>query len=191
MSKIEESAKDYLTPLILGNICQIDVFGQKLVAIWIALKALTIEHNSKENVITPQTTRDDFRLHRKIPSAMQIFVAACASKDWNMGLLWETHTVAISDSLDVSQLQRPAGPNIQAITFGLGKLLVHLLHTTAPGFDPEMQTNIQNVVHRIYPVTTPIIKWPPRRALSFDEANYLARTINRMSAGSDRVNWIE
>jgi hypothetical protein len=45
MSGIENTSESILTPLIIGKECKLDIISQKMIAIWVALKILTIEHN--------------------------------------------------------------------------------------------------------------------------------------------------
>jgi hypothetical protein len=190
MSTVDNTARDCLTPLILGAIINLDVFGQNIVAIWAALKTLTIEHNTKENVITSQSTRDAFRDKRTIPDGMKISIAQCGQSEWRSALIWETHTIAVADTLEAAKLQRPSGPNIQAVSFGIGQLFIHVVHTTAPGVDFTMKTNQQGLIFQIFPIVDPVIHWPPRRALTVAEARSVAMTIDRLKF-DPRFRWVE
>ena len=82
MSGIETASEFILTPLIIGKECKLDIINQKMIAIWVALKILTIEHNDLENVITDQEVRQKFKNSRKIPDGMKIWIAQCGSGGW-------------------------------------------------------------------------------------------------------------
>jgi hypothetical protein len=85
MSGLESMAKTFVTPLILGGQVSLDVEVQNVVATWVALKALIIEHNTRENVVASQQDRDAFRVNKSIPSGMKIAIGRCDKREWNAG----------------------------------------------------------------------------------------------------------
>jgi hypothetical protein len=184
MSRIENAAAPVLGPVILGRKLRLDVFAQKLIATWIALKTFIIEHNDRSRVVASQAQRTAFRDQRTIPAGMRIWIAQCGSGGWRSALYWEVHTMGTSEH------DRPGGPNTQSLTFGMGPLLIHVLFCTVAEVDLEMQSVSQPLVPRIFPSQTTTLDWPPPRALTPLEANFLAQPLNRLSSRPG-VRWIE
>jgi hypothetical protein len=183
MSDIENTVKDFMTLLITGKPCDLDIFAQRQIANWMTLKMMVAEQNDIENKVTTLEQRIAFKDHRAIPAQTNIYIARCGTGGWESAY-WRI-AEAISDSLE----NRPDGKNTHSVTFGIGQLLMHASHTSMPNLNLGLVVNDPTLIFQIWPIKQSIVRWPPRRALLPAEARVLADTLSRLSSspGTRRV----
>jgi hypothetical protein len=72
--------------------------------------------------------------------------------------------------------------NVQAMTLGIGQLLVHVVHSTTPVFEPALDHKKSGLIEQIWPTEKAVINWPPKRRLTPAEASRIAHTLQRMNS---------
>ena len=175
MSTLETAAKSVLIPLIRGEPSKITEASALVLAQWVALKIMVGEHNQRgDAVVTPQE-RVRFRATQQMPENLRIWLARCGVGGWKTAYRRQAGTVSLTPEIQIrSQIK-----NIHSITFGVGDLLVHVLHATVPDLKLDLSLSQPGIVLPLYPITGPM-DWPPDRGVSAAEASYLAETLDRL-----------
>lgn len=174
MSGIENACRDLITLLIEGKPIKLDVISQRLIATWAVLKLMICEQNDPTNIVTTQEMRTAFMNNRTMPSRLRVYIARCGQGGWQSSLWRHADTIGRPDQ------PRPDGINVQAMTLGIGQLLIHVVHSTTDVFEPVLEHGNSGLVEQIWPTTKAIIDWPPRRRITPAEANHIAHTLQRM-----------
>lgn len=175
MNALETAARPFLTPLISTAGHTLAPAGALTVAQWIALKIMIGEHNQPGDAVTPPDERAKFRSALQLPPNFKIWIAKCGVGGWETAYLRHAATVSATPGVRPEHRRK----NIHSVTFGIGDLLVHALHTTAPGVERGLTFSESGVVIPLYPAAGEIC-WPPVRSISADEAAFLANTFARM-----------
>lgn len=184
MNVLETAARPLLTQLICTTPHTMTAAGILVVAQWIALKVMVGEHNQRGDAVTLPADRAQFRSGLHLPQNFKIWIARCGTDGWETAYLRHAATVSASPSVRPEHRHK----NIHSVTFGIGDLLVHVLHTTAADVNLELSVEQRGLVLQLYPIEGDIA-WPPVRCIGADEAAYLARTLDRLFR-SDRVRWM-
>ena len=185
MSALETAAKPLLTPLICTTSHTMTAEAVPTVAQWIALKIMVGEHTQPGDAVTTPKDRAKFRSTLQLPPNFKIRIARCGVGGWETA--YYRHAATVSASPDVRPEHRHK--NIHSVTFGIGDLLVHVLHTTADDVELGHLSLAQpGIVIPFFPMTGKIT-WPPVRSISADEAAYFAETLGRLFL-SDRTRWL-
>ncbi len=136
MSTIETNVQPILTPLIKGQKTVLSRANRKLLVEWITLKILVAEHNEYQGFpadpIFDQHTRDAFKLHRTIPKGLRIYLTPLRGVKWFTG--YHRHASGLGFTAPSFPLsENPTGVrNVEAITWGIGRLLIYLSAVTDP-----------------------------------------------------------
>jgi hypothetical protein len=173
MNQVEEAARPVLTPLILGEPQIITAELALPITYWIVLKSLVGEENRRGDNVTSQEERALFWATRGIPKNLKIWLANCGLDGWDTGYWRAASTFSKVGVTPVSHRK-----NIHSVTFGVGAMLVHLLHTTADEVDFNLTVEPGRVT-QLYPFVG-TIEWPPPKRLTGAEAGILANTLDRM-----------
>ncbi|MEL6960238.1 MAG: hypothetical protein AAGL89_14925 [Pseudomonadota bacterium] len=120
MSELENEAKPILTPLILGDPIFLDDYHQSVLAKWITMKFMVVEHSYDNDHITLKSDRSIFFQSQTIPDYIRIRVAAHSDAFWSRA--FQRHSATISTT-PIAPFN-PTGRNTQTIAFGSGKLFV-------------------------------------------------------------------
>jgi hypothetical protein len=174
MSGIEASCKDLLRFLIQGKPVKLDVISQRLITNWTVLKLMICEQNDPANIVTTQEMRTAFQNERKIPSRLRVYIAQCGQGGWQSSMWRHADTIGAPDQ------PRPSRINVQAMTIGIGQLLIHVVHSTTPVFEPVLDHKNSGLVEQVWPTCEGTIDWPPRRRITPAEATHVAHTLQRM-----------
>jgi hypothetical protein len=76
MSRLERDARPFLEPLVEGSPIALDVEQTTLVARWIAMKVMVIEHSAPDNAVTTRYHREMLRHRGEIPEFYRIYLAS-------------------------------------------------------------------------------------------------------------------
>ncbi len=183
MSTLETAVQPILTPLIATQPHTLTVSSMHVLAKWIALKIMVGEHNHPKDAVTPLEDREKFRSTLEIPPNFKIWIAKCGVGGWQTAYVRHTSTVSSTPVF----LPNHRFKNTQSITFGIGDLLVHVLHTTVTDWGPNLSFEPSGVVIPLFPIVDSI-NWPPIRSLSATEAHSIAWTLKRWLIGH-KARW--
>jgi hypothetical protein len=183
MSNLETAAKPLLTPLIAGTPCTITESSALTIARWIALKVLVGEHNIKGEAVATKEERECFRAMLAIPDNVRIWIGCCGVDGWQTAYWRHVGTVSLSPDIKPEHKFK----NIHSVTFGIGELLVCVVHTTVNGLDLTFNHDQGGLTTSLLPFDRPI-NWPPAKTLTGFEATFVARGLDDLFR-SNNVVW--
>ena len=183
MSRLETAAKPFLTPLITGTPCTVTASAAQAISRWIAMKVMVAEHNLKGDAVSTEEQRGSLRATLAIPGSFRIWVGRCGVDGWQTAY-WR-HCATVSLSPDI--MPEHKFKNLHSVTFGIGQLLVFVLHTTVKGLDLEVGLSGNGMMVPLWPPNVPFT-WPPARTLTSIEATFVAHGLDRMFRG-ENVIW--
>ena len=154
MSDLENDSKPILIKLIQSVPHTIPIDASRTLARWIALKIMVGEHNHPNDVVTSSEDRVKFKCAGDIPENFRIWIAKCGVRGWQTAYLRHAATMGLSLVDPPTRCK-----NIQSVTFGIGDLLVHVLHTTVLELDIKVE---KLGLVPLHPTTAPIA-WPPMK----------------------------
>jgi hypothetical protein len=182
MSSIEGNAKDCLTKLVTGEPHILSDDKSKL-ASWIALKVLIGEHNDASKAVLSQTDRSLFLRDKIPPNGLKILIAEC--DDARIETVFAKTAAKVMTRLPtIDELRFEVPYNTQCTSFGFGRLFVHATYTTT-GIDLQPTFNESGIVYPLWPLADEPIIWPPRRAITYEEAASIARTLIDLDKSSN------
>jgi hypothetical protein len=177
-SRIEDTAKPILIPLIQGQECRIFPAAQARIAAWAAMKAMVAEWNVKGHATTHHMHRKYLMRHHLAPAkGWGIWIGHFVSnKKKPVGErfhpLWAAHPFALSpQNLPTGHENREATRyNSQVSTQVIGELFIHTLRSPMPNLVPRWKFALPNngSLFRIWPPTETSIVWPGRRLTDLD-----------------------
>lgn len=175
MSVLETAVRPILTPLICTTPHTIDAAPSLVLARWVALKIMVGEHNQRGDAVTSPEERRVFQESLEIPKNFRIWIAKCGVGGWETAYFRHSGTVSLTPDIRPEHRSK----NIHSVTFGIGDLLVHVLHTTVSGLDLDLNLSQPHVVVPLFPYSE-LIDWPTARNLTVNEAAFLAHTLDRL-----------
>lgn len=171
MSQLEREVRPFIEPLVEGNPIALDHTQMAIVARWIALKCMVVEHNA-DKILMPRRDRIAFKDEHAIPPYYRIYVGAHDT---------EHLTAFYRDAfeLSINTLQPPvddATYSLQAITFYLGRVFVHMTASRIPVFQIEQRTPHPTLhkTARIWPLDQFEMAWPREPRYSMEAVNEIA-----------------
>ena len=183
MSALEAEVKPILTPLILGERTQISGSAASTLAKWITLKVLVAECNLEGDNVASKSDREAFRSTLRLPHNFQIWIGRCGVGGW--AAAYVRHAAVLSLSPEIKPQHR--FKNTHTVSFGIGALFVHVIHTTVGDLSPGMSANHLQFLIPIEPFSGDAV-WPPSHALTPLQAAYIANGLNALLQ-SNHVKW--
>jgi hypothetical protein len=193
MSRLQETAKPFLVPMLVGHSTSLHRRGQAVVAAWSAMMVMVAEHVHQEMVAIPLSERAYLRDHLVAPH-WRIWIGRHSRRDHPLF----THRTLTFTALK-EEFERLRGStahidsNTQTSTICLGEhLLIHVMSSEVAwniirrwNLPPQIGADLT----QIWPVKTGNVSWPPSRALTdagislianefFDKATALIRSRN-------------
>jgi hypothetical protein len=189
MSTIETDAKPILTSLIHGEHIILKIEDRRNLSVWISLKILVSENNVHygydADPIFDFGTRDRFKHTRSVPDGFKIWIAPHKGAKWRLG--YHRHAAGLW-AAPTAPKYRGTPKNIQSITWGVGKLLIHVLATTNAKVYGMLDLMGPTAPNQLWPLTTNDIVWPGNFSLTDEDADVLARVLDTLFA-SPGVLW--
>jgi hypothetical protein len=174
MSALENAVQPIITPLIATVPYTLTVNSIHVLAKWIALKVMVGERNHPKDAVTPAEDRAKFKNTLEILPEFKIWIAKCGVGGWQTGYIRHTATLSLTPDF----LPNHRFKNTQSVTFGIGDLLVHVLHSTVTDWGANLSFEPAGVVIPLFPLVGSV-NWPPSRGLSATEANYISGMLHR------------
>jgi hypothetical protein len=185
MSKIENAAKPFLKPLIVGEAITLSESETEVLARWITVKCMVLEHNRPGQIITPRADRVLIRKTGNIPFYYNIFVT---SHSWNENQYYEGQDANFYPG-PREHFPKIDGTdkNIRTVTWIIGNMLIYVVASTLSGFDQQAQMEIERLnAYRIWPPNSPSIEWPSLNPFSQQEVLQLSRSLHTWLEFSSR-----
>jgi hypothetical protein len=162
MSRIEESAKKHLQPMMQGDTVQLDPAAQVELAVWACLKVMAWE-SVAEGVVTHAEDRELMWKHQQPPGYSVVVLGRVPNSNHSEFSLQQVFIRA----------QRSPGAqldniSVTAITLGDFVSWVILNPTAAQGINFK-PTPIDKDLITIFPPAYGSLQWPPKMALTAEE----------------------
>lgn len=175
MSQLEDLAKPILTPLIVGEPIVLNRDQQRIVAEWITLKMMVSEHNIPPDVILPQIDRDNFFTDRTIPPYFHIWVISSNSEKWRSRYIRHNATFSLPPVVPTSPKK-----NTQTIAWGVGRLFIYVMMSTAGGVDLTKWIDVHPTVLKLYPYAGETLPLPFLRSIDDQSGDKMAFTLDEL-----------
>jgi hypothetical protein len=167
MSGIEEDARSALTPMIRGEAHALNREAMSVVTRWIVMKMMVGEQNQPSEMVTTNEQRRSFWQHSEMPKNLRIRVAKCGEGEWKTGYFRNAATMTRPTQI------LPRTRNVHSVTFGIGALLIHILHSTV---DDMLLYELNESAD------STMLLWPPGKSLTHMAASTIAVALNRAMA---------
>lgn len=180
MSRLETAAAPILIPLIKGDSLYLGPQEQKTLAAWITKTAMMFEFADHKRVSSSHEHRQSLMQSGEPPVGWKIWIAKYCGEDWK-AKAFRSSTALTIVGLDVRVIDKKTCPtmNTQAITFGVGQLLVQLISTTVPFVTFDVELKFESYTPQIWPFKTSL-NWPPAHVLNDADAVILTNGLIRM-----------
>jgi hypothetical protein len=185
MSGLETLSKPILTPLIRGESCNLGTDELKILSRWLAVKVIVSEHARRDLVATTREDRRDVMRGDVSDRHWQMWIGKHSSREWHYGGYFR-HAVTLG-AIDPSTGE-PEPPNnsyvknTQAVTIGLGDLILHAVFTRVDPFgELEFRGRLAKGMRKFQPFRGPIT-WPPEVVLSHSEVEDVAMSFDKFAA---------
>lgn len=144
MSALEERAKPILVGLLGGHDCNLDKEQINTLSLWAAVKTIVGEHAESGVALTPSDDRHQV-YSGVIPDYFRIFAGVHSSET---KAAYVRHSTTISRSMDGPN--PPLSPderrNIQAVSFLVGPLLLHVVAARVADFSIDEAFSFRELV---------------------------------------------
>ncbi len=165
MGTLETEAQPFLIPLISGTSTFLVASARQKITEWIVMKLLVAEHvaysGHPADPIFDQAIRSEFMRSRKIPDGFRIWIAMQRGEKWVTSFHRHATGLGITPTLPPPPNTATRARNLQAVTWGIGRLLIHLNATTDPAIFNHFVLGRLGPLHRLWPLDNSIIMWPP------------------------------
>lgn len=176
LSKLEERTKPLLSTLVPGQPVNIGPAEQLLLATWAVKTVMTAEFIEPNEIAIPQDHRT---LLRKTltppPSGWWVWIAGYR------GIKWITGLYHFAARLNVPPIDPETAhiKNIQSTTIGLGRLLIHAISTTVPGYSFALDKPNVSDLKPVWPINTAVTTWPPTRLVDDNDVDFIKSNLER------------
>jgi hypothetical protein len=189
MSRIQDDAKPYLTPLFSGSQWAIGASAQQKISTWAAMVTMTSEYLSRDSSTRaiPQSDRDYLRSHNRPPPNWRIWIGTYDRSKW-VGQWVRTSAPILDIANPTDRIE--AQPNTQTTTFIIGKLYVYVMSSHFPEhtalWDWRPTPRAKALLVEIYPVKQMIVAWPRHSLTDADAQQFAVSFYNEINA-ADRM----
>jgi len=172
MSRLQEEAKQFLVPLLLGKKSHLHRRAQRILAAWVAMTVMVAEFLYRDRLAIPATDRQWLRENRTAPAHWRIWVGHQGRK--NAPMYYKNVLTLVSEE-EFKSVPHPALPegNTQTTTISLGQhLLIHVMSSVvgAPYIRRwNIPAELAAGLGQIWPIRNGTIRWPPRHDLTFSD----------------------
>lgn len=159
MRRIDALARPMALPLIKGDAAILGHEMQRVLSAWIAKTVMIAELASTEGAVSTRKDRNALRLAVKPPDSWQIWAAH--NGVGNCEACYVRHTARLAGNPACNR----AANDTQSVTFGMGRILVHVMSSTVPGMKFELPATAGSAFQQLWPAGN-AIAWPPKASLS-------------------------
>jgi hypothetical protein len=190
MSRTQNAAKPFLTPLIEGRRTTLGTAAQHAIAAWCAMVTMTGDYLPRDPsaIAITQSERDWLRDHGTPPENWKIWIGDYRRQRG----VWNHYVAPILDAKESVQrtTDRLAQPNTQSTTFVVGDLFVHTISSTGDrdlikGWVWPLTSRFAIHLPQIFPRRESFIVWPPQSLTDFD-VELISSTMERVIEGAAR-----
>jgi hypothetical protein len=184
MSDLETAVKPILTPLVLDQQTILGKDRQRVLATWIAMKAMVAEHSDPQRIVSTSEERAFLMKNRSPPDTWKIWIARQTGKSWYMRYMRNSVTVASfgDDGKPVVPLTGPLAKNTQLVTIGMGYVVFHIFSSTHADMLARVDYRNKVLLFRIHPFDSGFF-WPPPGIVNGAQIDFLIRNFDNFLDG--------
>lgn len=187
MNRLEGKVRPYLTPLATGERITLDQTALGIVAKWLSLKVMVVEHDAPDTVLAPQADRTAFMNTLEPPSYFRLYVAHNLGVD---PLFFLRHSLFIAyNQKQLDPLLDGTDKNVQVVTMVAGKVVLQAVCTRIASFtieDKAMVLGFHNS-SRFWPDPPATKEFPARPRLDKAGIHQVATFMERYVSASDPI----
>lgn len=150
-----------LLPLVRSQPAVLSENSQRLLARWITLKCMVLEHgtspNVSDDVVSSLQDREYLKNYGKPPDGWQIWIGRHVSKRWNVATKRDASLLV--DQISPLPDDRTEGKNIQTLLIGLGGLAIFVLSQKAPNISFKAEQGFKKWLVPLWPYEAGFL-WP-------------------------------
>ncbi len=181
MSARENDIKNFLTPMIMGELVVMDERAQAKLAAWIAMKIMVAESENEPDAVSTSEDRLQVMVDSRPPDGWLIHVGQHSSSDWKICLARTAITMVFSQNngkefVGAEHFKK----NTQLVTFGFGRLVVQVFSTKILGFRPEYDGSYEKYFRQVYPYKGDF-GWPTGADMATPHIAWAADALNRLT----------
>jgi hypothetical protein len=174
MSAIEVAARSAVESMLLGSAVLLTRGLKRAVSEWIVLKLMVFERQDGSKPVFTRAQTLAFAQERRIPDRLAIDLFR--TEDDRLRSVIHRESAAIEPT-DHAPGQTVA-MNTQAVTFGVGRLLIFARHTQLEGLGFK-SLSPRNAT-RLWPSEEDELTWPPAKVATWNEALFMQTSLGRM-----------
>ncbi len=188
MSQLESEVKPVLTPLILGQTCQLSAADQELIATWAIKTAITMQHTVPgEEGFPPKAAHTWLRTKRTPPPRYRVFLGAVTPIEDKQPLRWEQSKALVVGAPNAAAAASPKLVN----TFVTMLLAGHVVFQVIGDFRVDRKGGVPAIAprlfDRVWPVRAPLV-WPGIR-FSRPQMMMLSQSEARQTNAALTIEW--
>lgn len=172
MSDYEQGVKAVVGRMMVGKRVMLAPDSSRGLAEYLVYKAMVIDSDNEP--ILPVEANHRFYSEREIPPFTSIHLFHCFEGAWRSAM--RSHAFGVCRPEEFTGPDMPK--NTKSFAIGLGDLFVLLTFSTQLDLDVEFD---RDVSVRLWPPTDPAFNWPPRFPITSRQAEYIARSTERLS----------
>lgn len=187
MNKIEEEARPFLTPIVIGTKTSLDPVALQAVARWLALKIVVAEHDTGEAVLTPKEDRIALMESGAIPPYFRMYAGHNIGND-QLYFRRHSHCVARSTAGPNPPLIE-TNKNIQVATIVIGCAVFQLTASRSAEFLIEDHAIVAGFHDRskFWPDPPSQLGFPARPRLNSNGIEFIAGILDRFIKQANAV----
>jgi len=178
MSRLQETTKSLLVPMLLGQTTMVHREGQLKLAAWCAMMVMVAEHINAEMVAIPQSDRDHLRIAETAPAHWRIWISRHARKRHPLFTHQVLPFVSEEEFERLGVKATSTISNTQTTTICLGQhLLIHVMSSEVAWSIVrrwQLSAPVRANFEQIWPTKSPLVSWPPPNALTDDGIDLVA-----------------
>ncbi len=183
MSILEQNAKPYVEPMLLGKPIILDLNSQRLLMEWTTLKMMVWEHSqAPESIVFTRSETLLFSKSRIIPDNVRAWVFRSSDPVMRASIIRGYASILPIDGL---LNEPPTHANTQTALFRVGKLLIYFFHSRLP--ELEIGKFRQFDAKVLWPPLRHSLKWPPMRDMGIQQGRHIAESLKRFLAKPEIV----
>lgn len=176
LSVLENRAKPILMHMIRGERSRLGPEDLNTLATWAAKTSMTAECKQPRPDGTTQEERIFPMRKNRPPPHWFVWVATYNCTGWNELTMFQSR-----GNLQTSAIRSPNADvhYIQATTFGMGRVIFHIIGTTCPESEANFRERENGGLIRIWPSYPRSVLWTPATILTDRQVSWEAHVLNR------------
>jgi hypothetical protein len=190
MNALEEEVRPALVPLVTAQKTVLTVNQLEVLARWLALKTIVVEHANPRTSLTPEEDRTALFERGAIPTYFNFYAAHNVGRQ-RLYFLRNSHTIAATKDGPKPPLEG-TDKNVQSVTLVVGEAVFQVVATRLHAFEVEEKAQCLGFHNRcrIWPKPPAEFACPPRPRLDEQQIDFVANFLHRFYQAPNMV-WMD